>query len=121
MKAWVVLQDVADSVDLSSHEDSQAEVQASLQVGADARQLIMEAVMHLQVCRSSIFRDVTNSSVTSLLWLSLLSMSLPKPMLCQALGCLMPIQGKNMLSNEAPTATYRLIPCSALLSFSPMH
>ena len=45
----VMLQDVADSVDLSSHEDSQAEAQASLQLGADARQLIMEAVTHLQV------------------------------------------------------------------------
>ena len=52
MTVGVMLQDVADSVDLSSHEDNEAEVQASLQVGADARQLIMEAVMHLQVVQT---------------------------------------------------------------------
>ena len=42
-------QAVADNFDLVKHESADSEFQASLQVGTDARQLIMDAVVHLQV------------------------------------------------------------------------
>lgn len=49
MCVWVHLQDVSDGVDQAKHESSEAELQASMQVAADARQLIMETVIYLQV------------------------------------------------------------------------
>ena len=45
----VTSQGVADSVDLDKHDNVAGEIQASMQVAADARQLIMETVIHLQV------------------------------------------------------------------------
>ncbi|KAL0051470.1 hypothetical protein WJX82_008099 [Trebouxia sp. C0006] len=42
------VQGVADSVDLDKHDNMAGEIEASMQVAADARQLIMETVIHLQ-------------------------------------------------------------------------
>ncbi len=51
--AGVWLQGAADDVGLERHDSRYGEVQASLQIGAHARQLIMETVIHLQVLHSS--------------------------------------------------------------------
>ena len=59
------MQAAADSVGLESH--SQAEqVQASLQIGADARQLIMEGVIQLQVSSRKLSSCSIASWVTAL-------------------------------------------------------